>query len=248
MLTLPSTPTTHTPLAPIPCCCAGGKVVAPHSKDCKAYDYLMAFTKPRQFIQPHPPHLRHLSSLKKHLKDITEFSDIWGPGVAGPVTVAAVEQLLTNIVKSTVDPYLLRRIPTIKANPIDCLKKTMLASLVVRGKKKAPQDANLEDICVPIIKGRLKGFKRCCFKASHKGPKNCYCIVKLGKKVVEGKAVWVREGLHRLVCRAKWGDPPPGKTQAIHTCGHKWCIAPGHLRWGSAAENAADYQASLLRQ
>ena len=35
------------------------------------------------------------------------------------------------------------------------------------------------------------------------------------------------------------------KPQATHSCHRKECINPDHLRWGSAKDNAADYQSTL---
>lgn len=47
---------------------------------------------------------------------------------------------------------------------------------------------------------------------------------------------------HRIVCERIHGAPPSGKPFAVHSCGngHLGCICPNHLRWASAAENAAD--------
>jgi hypothetical protein len=56
-----------------------------------------------------------------------------------------------------------------------------------------------------------------------------------------------------LVCWAFHGPPPPpeegaavvpiGEWVAMHSCGHKDCVAPAHLSWGRQAENIADARA-----
>lgn len=47
---------------------------------------------------------------------------------------------------------------------------------------------------------------------------------------------------HRYVCEAKNGLPPTAAHEAAHSCGngHLGCINPGHLRWATRKENAAD--------
>ena len=48
--------------------------------------------------------------------------------------------------------------------------------------------------------------------------------------------------VHRIVCRAVHGDPPPDKPEAAHVCGkgHLGCVSPKHLIWKSRIENKAD--------
>jgi hypothetical protein len=48
--------------------------------------------------------------------------------------------------------------------------------------------------------------------------------------------------VHRLICALAHGEPPPGKPQAMHTCGkgHYGCVNPRHLRWGDNSENQID--------
>jgi predicted XRE-type DNA-binding protein len=43
----------------------------------------------------------------------------------------------------------------------------------------------------------------------------------------------------RLICQAVYGDPPPEKPDAIHSCdcGHLGCVEPSHLAWGSKFKN-----------
>lgn len=48
--------------------------------------------------------------------------------------------------------------------------------------------------------------------------------------------------IHRLVCLAFHGPPPPGRSFACHRNGSKTHNLAGNLYWGSAVENAADWQ------
>lgn len=50
------------------------------------------------------------------------------------------------------------------------------------------------------------------------------------------------ERAHRMALRDRLGPPPSGKPFAIHSCGngHKGCVNPWHVRWGSPADNVAD--------
>lgn len=47
-------------------------------------------------------------------------------------------------------------------------------------------------------------------------------------------------GVHRLVCLAFHGEPPPGKPMALHRNGDPEHNTPGNLYWGSGHDNAAD--------
>ncbi len=51
-----------------------------------------------------------------------------------------------------------------------------------------------------------------------------------------------RETVSAAICRYVNGPRPSPKHQAAHNCGHANCIAPRHLRWATAKENAADKQ------
>lgn len=46
----------------------------------------------------------------------------------------------------------------------------------------------------------------------------------------------------RYICILVNGHPSDPKLQAAHSCGngHLGCVSPGHLRWATAKENAAD--------
>lgn len=59
-----------------------------------------------------------------------------------------------------------------------------------------------------------------------------------GVATVEG----VRIAAHRGCCKIAHGEPPTPEHQAAHSCGkgHEGCINPGHLRWATPVENAAD--------
>lgn len=35
--------------------------------------------------------------------------------------------------------------------------------------------------------------------------------------------------------------PPAPANNALHSCDNKGCWNPGHLRWGTSADNARDY-------
>lgn len=61
-----------------------------------------------------------------------------------------------------------------------------------------------------------------------------YANMRIGKKVIR---------VHREVCRLVHGEPPFEGVMALHSCnnGHLGCIAPNHLRWGDAWDNAADF-------
>lgn len=47
---------------------------------------------------------------------------------------------------------------------------------------------------------------------------------------------------HRIVCEHRYGPPPTPEHEAAHSCGngHLGCVHPGHLRWATQIENAAD--------
>lgn len=46
--------------------------------------------------------------------------------------------------------------------------------------------------------------------------------------------------VHRIVCTLAHGEPPAPDLQAAHSCGNTSCCNPGHLRWATRTENAAD--------
>lgn len=47
---------------------------------------------------------------------------------------------------------------------------------------------------------------------------------------------------HRYVCEQVKGPAPAGRPYALHSCGngHKGCITPKHLSWGTPTENQLD--------
>ena len=51
--------------------------------------------------------------------------------------------------------------------------------------------------------------------------------------------VFQMEGVHRLSCETTHGTPTPGQS-ALHSCDHKWCWNPDHLRWGDQKDNSGD--------
>lgn len=57
-----------------------------------------------------------------------------------------------------------------------------------------------------------------------------------GFAVVNGK----QRGAHNWMCRLAHGEPFSIWRHAAHRCGNPGCINPNHLRWATAAENAAD--------
>ena len=60
-----------------------------------------------------------------------------------------------------------------------------------------------------------------------------YGAVELGGK---------KQRVHRYICAAVHGAPPPGKIDAAHSCGngHLGCVNSRHLRWATRRENIAD--------
>jgi hypothetical protein len=68
-----------------------------------------------------------------------------------------------------------------------------------------------------------------------------FCVdprVGRGRMGHEGKHYWA----HRLMCQLAHGKPPSKKSQAVHSCGngHKACINPKHLSWGTNKKNQLD--------
>lgn len=59
-----------------------------------------------------------------------------------------------------------------------------------------------------------------------------------GQIRIDGRLHYV----HRLVCEQVNGSQPSWGQHAAHSCGngHLGCVNPKHLRWATAAENAAD--------
>jgi len=56
--------------------------------------------------------------------------------------------------------------------------------------------------------------------------------------VVDGKTMLVT----RLICAETYGVPPPGHTDAAHSCGNgnRGCVTKRHLSWKTRADNMAD--------
>lgn len=57
---------------------------------------------------------------------------------------------------------------------------------------------------------------------------------------IDGKMI----GAHILACTLAHGDPPSGKTWALHHCDNPPCILGEHLYWGDVANNTQDMGAS----
>jgi hypothetical protein len=73
------------------------------------------------------------------------------------------------------------------------------------------------------------------------------CLEWTLKRYGNGYGAATREGhegrtttASRLVCIAAHGAPPFPRAEAAHSCGNKWCVNPGHLRWATHRENEAD--------
>jgi hypothetical protein len=49
-----------------------------------------------------------------------------------------------------------------------------------------------------------------------------------------------RRRAHIVVCEEVHGPKPPDKDEVAHSCGHKLCLNPRHVRWATKPENAAD--------
>lgn len=54
----------------------------------------------------------------------------------------------------------------------------------------------------------------------------------------------IKEDAHRLVLLATKGPPPAGMLSpyAMHSCGHKGCLNPEHIGWGTPRENRQDIE------
>lgn len=48
------------------------------------------------------------------------------------------------------------------------------------------------------------------------------------------------KGTHRLSLRHFAGGPPTEGLHAAHSCAHRHCVAPAHLRWATPKENEED--------
>lgn len=54
------------------------------------------------------------------------------------------------------------------------------------------------------------------------------------------KGMPIIEYAHRLVLWSIHGPPPPAAGHCLHICGHKDCLNPTHLVWGTAQDNKDD--------
>lgn len=72
------------------------------------------------------------------------------------------------------------------------------------------------------------------------------CLRWPGKPRADGRGQIKWQGqmtlAHRQMCILAHGNPPADKPEATHSCGngHRGCVNPKHLRWGSDRDNKAD--------
>ena len=77
-------------------------------------------------------------------------------------------------------------------------------------------------------------------------PHDTDCVIWPCSRTTAGYGQMWRDGsrqyVHRLVCEKFNGPIPAEKPWALHKCGmgHKGCVNPKHLYWGSPKENTAD--------
>lgn len=85
-----------------------------------------------------------------------------------------------------------------------------------------------------------------CFLREHVGWSSGECLLWPFRAVNKGYGVFVTEGVqifaHRWMCAQKRGAAPFDGALAIHSCGngHKGCVNPNHLRWGTYQDNSND--------
>ena len=72
------------------------------------------------------------------------------------------------------------------------------------------------------------------------------CVRPVGIRRTQKNGYWSvswggrNTNLHRIILEWKLGEAQPTGTLACHSCGHKWCVNPGHVRADTAAGNMAD--------
>ena len=91
--------------------------------------------------------------------------------------------------------------------------------------------------CIAMLRGRGIHHR------SAVGGGRGYVSIVLGRRRsgdVRSGRMYISIDAHRLVCWLVHGPPAErGCTEvnALHSCGHEWCVNPAHLEWGTQASN-----------
>lgn len=75
-------------------------------------------------------------------------------------------------------------------------------------------------------------------------PDSSGCMLWLGGRNNHGygrlRTTTTHVGAHRVALVLSEGEPPADRPVAAHSCRNRHCVASGHLRWASPAENSGD--------